>query len=227
MSKEHDQLVASLNHIHTVKEGVQSYVEGILSEHQLVLGISGIGKVNAAATAVEMIRLFHPDVMINTGVAGGVDTSLAVMDVVVGQRTIYHDVDCGPDTLPGQLFEMPQYYEADKALYEAAMQVKTETRLHGGLICTGDQFITNHAQLSVIKQRFPKGLAVDMESCALAQVCYLYKIPFLSFRIISDTPGVENHMDQYLNFWDEMATRSFGVTRALLNAITELKMTKA
>lgn len=227
MNKEHDQLVASLNQVHTINEGVQSFVEGMLNGHRLVLGISGIGKVNAAVTAVEMIRLLHPDVLINTGVAGGIDTSLDVMDVVVGRRTIYHDVDCGSETLPGQLFEMPQYYEADKALYDAAMLVKTEVKLHGGLICTGDQFITNHAQLKVIKERYPEGLAVDMESCALAQVCYLYKMPFLSFRIISDTPGVENHMAQYLNFWDEMAARSFGVTRALLDAITELKIGEA
>ena len=44
---------------------------------------------------------------------------------------------------------------------------------------------------------------------------------FLSFRIISDTPGVENHVDQYLNFWDTMADRSFSVTKALLEAVSK------
>lgn len=62
-----------------------------------------------------------------------------------------------------------------------------------------------------------------MESGALAQVCHIYQVPFLSFRIISDTPGADNHFDQYLNFWDTMAERSFGVTRALLESLTKEK----
>ena len=73
-----------------------------------------------------------------------------------------------------------------------------------------------------IKARFPEGLAVDMESGALAQVCYLYEIPFLSFRIISDTPGADEHFSQYNNFWSDMADKSFGVTKSLLNEICKL-----
>ena len=74
---------------------------------------------------------------------------------------------------------------------------------------TGDQFITNRTELDTIKQRFPDGLAVDMESAAIAQTCYLYNVPFLSFRIISDTPGGEDHASQYADFWGTMAERSF------------------
>ena len=76
-------------------------------------------------------------------------------------------------------------------------------------------------QLADIKDRFPEALAVDMESGALAQVCHLYHVPFLSFRIISDTPGTDKHFDQYLNFWEVMAEKSFGVTRSLLEKITQ------
>ena len=94
----------------------------------------------------------------------------------------------------------------------------TGARIHAGLICTGDQFVTDHATLSRIKQQFPDGLAVDMESAAIAQVCYLQGIPFVSFRVISDTPGADGHQQQYENFWQEMADRSFGVTRDFLLA---------
>ena len=34
----------------------------------------GIGKVNAAAGTVELIRTFQPDCVISTGVAGGIDS---------------------------------------------------------------------------------------------------------------------------------------------------------
>lgn len=221
MHKEHEQLVALLNNVHTTHDAHFTFVEGTLNNHHLVLMESGIGKVNAAIGAVELIHRFHPDALINTGVAGGIDTCLNVMDVVAGQRVAYHDVDCGPESALGQVQGLPLYYEADKALFDAAMTVTPPegTKLHGGLICSGDQFITDRAQLQTIKSRFADGLAVDMESGALAQVCYIYKVSFLSFRIISDTPGADNHFDQYQNFWETMADRSFGVTKALLEAI--------
>ena len=72
-------------------------------------------------------------------------------------------------------------------------------------------------ELDKIKGNFPAGLAVDMESAAIAQTCHIYGVPFVSFRIISDTPGVDNHIEQYENFWGEMANRSFDVTRKFLS----------
>lgn len=219
MRKEHDQLCALLRDTREVSDGPFSAVEGMLGTTRVILTVSGIGKVNAAVGATELIRRYAPEAVLNTGVAGGVDTCLSVMDVVVGRRTVYHDVDCGPELQPGQLFDMPPHYEGDSRLLAAARSLTTRTPLKEGLICTGDQFITDRTQLTRIKERFPEALAVDMESCAIAQVCHLYGVPFLSFRIISDTPGVENHMDQYYNFWDEMADRSFGVTHALLEAV--------
>lgn len=221
MHKEHEQLVALLKDVNTVQKGHFSFVEGTLNGHRLVLMESGIGKVNAAIGAVELIQHCQPQALINTGVAGGIDAQLSVMDVVAGQRVAYHDVDCGPESELGQVQGLPLYYEGDKALLNAAQTIQTPqgTTLHSGLICSGDQFITDHTQLQKIKDRYPDGLAVDMESGALAQVCYIYKIPFLSFRIISDTPGADNHFNQYQNFWGTMAERSFGVTKALLQAI--------
>jgi adenosylhomocysteine nucleosidase len=93
------------------------------------------------------------------------------------------------------------------------------TRIHAGLICTGDQFITSRDELDKIKSNFPAGLAVDMESAAIAQTCHIYGVPFVSFRIISDTPGVDKHIEQYENFWGEMADRSFAVTRSFLSKL--------
>lgn len=220
MHKEHEQLVNLLENVTQERHGLLSFVCGTMNCHRLVLAESGIGKVNAAVGAVELITHYSPDAIINTGVAGGIDASLGVMDVVAGTHVAYHDVDCGPESDYGQVQGLPLYYEAAPSLLQAVNNLHTTTRVHRGLICSGDQFITDHAQLAAIKQRFPEGLAVDMESGALAQVCHLYGVPFLSFRIISDTPGADNHFDQYQNFWGTMAERSFGVTHAFLTALT-------
>lgn len=223
MQKEHQQLASLLQGTGEVKDGPFSFVEGEWNGSRIVLMASGIGKVNAAVGAVELIRRYSPDAVVNTGVAGGIDPVLQVMDVVVGARVAYHDVDCGPEVEAGRVQGLPLYYEGAPALLESVMKLKTDTRLHSGLICSGDQFIMDKTQLAQIKNRFADGLAVDMESGAIAQVCYLYQTPFLSFRIISDTPGAEGHIEQYQNFWETMAERSFGVTRALLEVLTEQK----
>ncbi|MGN0234189.1 MAG: 5'-methylthioadenosine/adenosylhomocysteine nucleosidase [Bacteroidaceae bacterium] len=220
MQKEHAQIVALLQNSQVTKDGHLAFTTGSYNGKRLVLMQSGIGKVNAAVGAVELIRRYAPDMLVNTGVAGGIDDSLHVMDVVVGAQVAYHDVDCGPENEPGQVQGLPAVFVANKRLLSIASSLQTTTRIISGLICSGDQFITNHQQLNNIKKCFPEGLAVDMESGALAQVCHLYSVPFLSFRIISDTPGTEGHFDQYVNFWDTMAERSFGVTRTLLDAIT-------
>ena len=209
MSSEQKQLANQLENPTERKEGPFTYTEGTIKNNTIILMQCGIGKVNAAAGAVEMIRNFAPDCIISTGVAGGIDSCLNVMDVVVSSRIVYHDVWCGEGNAYGQIQGLPLYFTGNETLYRCAISLDTETAIHGGLICSGDKFITDRQELETIKANFPEGLAVDMESASIAQVCHLYEVPFISFRIISDTPGVEDHASQYADFWGTMAERSF------------------
>lgn len=219
MSSEQKQLANQLENPTERKEGPFTYTEGTIKNNTIILMQCGIGKVNAAAGAVEMIRNFAPDCIISTGVAGGIDSYLNVMDVVVSSRIVYHDVWCGEGNAYGQIQGLPLYFTGNETLFQCAISLDTETAIHGGLICSGDKFITDRQELETIKTNFPEGLAVDMESASIAQVCHLYEVPFISFRIISDTPGAEKHLEQYKNFWGEMADRSFHVTEAFLKAL--------
>ena len=219
MSSEYKQVAQLLENKKEYTEGIYEYTEGTIRNNTIILTKCGIGKVNAAVGAVELIRTFQPDCIISTGVAVGIDKCLKVMDVVASAQIVYHDVWCGEGNAYGQIQGMPTFFEGNKTLFDCAISLDTETPIHGGLICSGDKFITDREELDVIKGNFPEGLAVDMESGSLAQICYLYKIPFISFRIISDTPGAENHWEQYTNFWGEMANRSFGVTKAFLDSL--------
>lgn len=196
------------------------YTIGNMGANQLILRQCGIGKVNAAIGAVELIRTYSPDCMISTGVAGGIDKCLDVMDVVVSTGIVYHDVWCGMGCEKGQVQGMPLCFKSEERLYSAASKLTPENvKIHLGLICTGDQFITSRDELDKIKADFPDGLAVDMESAAIAQTCHIYGVPFVSFRIISDTPGADGHQQQYENFWATLANNSFGVTRDFLAMI--------
>ena len=219
MSSEYKQVAQLLENKKEYAEGIYEYTEGTIKNTTIILTKCGIGKVNAAVGAVELIRTFQPDCIISTGVAGGIDKCLKVMDVVASAQIVYHDVWCGEGNAYGQIQGMPTFFEGNKTLFDCAISLDTETPIHGGLICSGDKFITDREELDVIKGNFPEGLAVDMESGSIAQVCHIYKVPFISFRIISDTPGAENHWEQYTNFWGEMADRSFGVTKAFLESL--------
>ena len=219
MSVEYNQLANMLTESEMVNYGEDSYRIGKIGSIQIILIQCGIGKVNAAMCSTLLIDRFHPDLVISTGVAGGIDSCLDVMDVVVSNQTVYHDMWCGPGEVWGAVQGLAERFDSDKEVIEVALSLKTDVQIRKGLICTGDIFVTKSEDKDRIKSLFPEALAVDMESCAIAQVCYLRKVPFVSFRIISDTPGAKDHFTQYADFWQTMADKSFGVTKAFLMSI--------
>ena len=181
---------------------------------------AGIGKVNAARTATELILRKHPDCIINSGVAGGIDGCLAVGDFVVGTQVAYHDVWCGEGNLRGQVQGLPQRFDADARLLAAVDSLKCDTHIHKGLICTGDQFIDSLEEDLKIKALYPDALACDMESAAIAQVCHHFGVPFLCFRAISDvTTAEKSHQELYDGFWSDVSRNSFSLLRQLLDIL--------
>lgn len=219
MTVEFNQLARMMSNAKEVTDGPVRYLTGTIAGKHVVLQQCGIGKVNAALGTTDMITRFHPDCVVSTGVAGGIDASIGVMDVVVSSRVVYHDVWCGPGNDYGQIQGLPLYLPCSSDMVAKALSLESTVRIANGLICTGDKFITDRTELDAIKAAFPEGLAVDMESASIAQVCHIMQVPFVSFRIISDTPGADKHLQQYENFWGEMADRSFHVTKQFIEAI--------
>lgn len=219
MSVERQQVEALLVEKQVETYGPNTFTIGRLGEHTIILQQCGIGKVNAATGVTNLIIRYQPDCVLSTGCAGGIDKVLRVADVVVGQEICYHDVFCGEDVELGQVQGLPRCFMGDERLLKVATSLQSDVRVVPGLICSGDRFVTDRAELDAIKSTYPDGMAVDMESAAIAHVCYLYKMPFLSFRVISDTPGADAHFQQYLNFWDTMAEKSFIITRRFLESI--------
>lgn len=219
MDKELQQLLQLMEKPLECLQKGQSFWLGQIGDSSLILTKSGIGKVNAAYGAINLIDNFRPDIVISTGCAGGASTNLEIRDVVVSTQICYHDVWCGQPNELGQIQGLPAKYEADANLVEIAKQLKCNARIVSGLIVSGDWFVDNVEKMNSIVSVFPDAMAVDMESAALAQVCHLYKMPFLSFRIISDIPMKPNNEIDYNNFWSEVADESFGVTKELVLSI--------
>ena len=197
-----------------------------IQKHEIVLAKCGIGKVNAALGAAEMIRQHHPDVIISSGCAGGNGDDINIQDVVVSSQLVYHDVYCGKaiddTTIYGQVQGLPARFDADAHLLEVAKSLNLQSstlNLHPGLIVTGDWFVDTKEKARSIIELFPEAKAIDMESAAIAQTCYIYKVPFISFRIISDIPLRDTDASQYHDFWNTIADRSFQVTKTFIERI--------
>lgn len=218
MEKEFAQLQTLLDERSVERHNHKDFVIGSIGDKQVIMQQCGIGKVNAAIGAVEMIDQYHPDLLISTGVAGGADASMNPLDVVAGIEYRYHDVYCGSNVEYGQFVGMPPCFHSPEELIEKARQCMPNegSRMHIGQMVSGDWFVDTKDKMRSILEKFPDAKAVDMESCSIAQVCYVYKVPFISFRIISDVPLKDEKAAQYFDFWNRMAEGSFNVTKEFL-----------
>lgn len=217
MRKELDLLLPLLNDSEESRMAGFEFHRGKMGKHDVMVMQCGIGKVNAAMGTLTLINAFLPDFVINSGVAGGADSTVSVMDIVVGARVAYHDVWCGPESELGQVQGLPLYFEGAERLLQL---LPDQDNLHKGLICSGDQFIDTIESVTRIKNNFPEALAVDMESGAIAQVCYLCKVPFLALRVISDSPGASHdNTRQYLDFWTDAPRESFTIVKDMIKKL--------
>lgn len=193
-----------------------------LMQNEVLIMQSGIGKVNAAIGVMNMINTFKPDVVVSSGCAGGADVNLEIGDVVVSSSCQYHDVYCGPENLAGQVQGMPSEFTTPQELVDKALSVNesiTDTKVVAGKIATGDWFVDTVEKMKSIHADVPDAKAVDMESCAIAQTCFVYDIPFVSFRVVSDIPLKENNAAAYADFWSTMAEKSFTVNKEFLSRL--------
>lgn len=177
---------------------------------------AGIGKVNAAVAAVELIDGKDVDAVLNIGVAGSMSPDFVEGDTIAANRTAYHDMWCGMGCLPGQVQSMPLYFEADPFLLAKALEVPG---VRTGLTVTGDQFYISREEDARILGMYPDAVAADMESAAIAQVCHLKGVPFLSFRIISDTHTDGKQAEHYDGFWESLAEKAFAIVGGFLGKL--------
>ena len=217
MGKELNLLLPLLDN--TKSETIDGFTfhSGKIGNNDIVAMQCGIGKVNAAIGTLTLLNNFKPELVINTGVAGGASQDAHVMDVIVGSSIAYHDVWCGPGTIYGEASGYPLYFESDKRF---SSLIPERADIKRGLICSGDKFIASLEEVQTIQKAFPQVLAVDMESATIAQVCYLRKIPVLVMRVISDSPRAsKDNTAQYNDFWQDAPAHTFNLVQELLKQI--------
>lgn len=193
-------------------------IQGVLC----TLAVCGPGKVNAAVCAQAMIMRFHPRLIINTGVAGGIGEGIHIHDVVIATAVVQHDMDTSPIGDPVglisgiNLVEIPSDEAASSLLASKAEQIY-QGGVFRGIIATGDQFIADRQKMRAISQQF-SAMACEMEGGSIGQVCYMNQTPFAILRAISDN-GNDEAVDDYPRFAKEAAARSISLLNASLSEL--------
>jgi len=196
--------------------GSREFYSGTIEGEEVVMCLSGWGKVAAASTATSMINLYRVDQLLLIGLAGSMQAHLEIGDIVVADKLIQHDVDLSKldgftDVKPPfwKSFEFEVYPLAWRRALNAGQQfirnlneqrypaisATYHPQIYVGAIATGDQFIASDEGKNRISQRFPDVLCTEMEGAAIAQVAADYRIPCSVIRIISDQANEEAHQD--------------------------------
>ena len=179
------------------------FYEGVINNVLCMMVVCGVGKVNAARTTQILIDNYGVDLIINVGVAGGVSNDLKVLDIVVGEKLVQHDYDLTSfghekGLIPG----VGKYIPCDEKLISLAKKVKLDNKVHTGVVASGDIFVFENWMGEKINTKF-NAMCVEMEGAAIAQVCYLCKIPFLVIRSISDSPYQDDNKIAFDEFLEE------------------------
>lgn len=217
MDKELSLLLPLMTDVSEITMNGFAFHTGALAGHDIVTCKCGIGKVNAAVGALTLIENFHPMMIVNTGVAGGTGATAdpaRVLDVVLASEIAYHDVWCGPGTVPGEAAGCPARF-----VCPLPAEIRSQLNVKEGLLASGDIFVDNPDDLHRILALYPDAKAVDMESAAIAQVCYIKNVPFVCIRVVSDTPGDGGNAAAYESFWTAAPERTFDEVEKLLGLL--------
>ena len=200
MDKEAEKLKAAMVGAAVERVGRLEFTTGTLMGREAVIGMAGIGKVNAAMCAEAMILRYRPSLIVNSGVAGSLSPMLDIGDIAVGTGVVEHDFDTtalgdppaffnelGGDTFPCDAKAVEGILKAAKAEGVHAVPAK---------IASGDRFIADAGTKARIVDTFGAH-ACEMEAGAIAHVCYNNGVRCAVIRAISDSTDGEHHVEFY------------------------------
>ncbi len=248
--QELPRLSGALTGASRIPLGTGTGLAGDLDGTPVVLTEAGIGKVNTAVTATMMIERAGVGAVLFSGVAGGLDPTGQIGDVVIADRALHHDagVMVDEELRIYQAGHVPFLNPTDRLGYPAQPELIEGVRrladgielpplsaaaggrgrpphIRFGLIVSGDQFVSSERMRDHL-HRAHGGLAVEMEGAALAQVAEAFGVPWLSIRALSDLAGRDSDID-FTAFVEEVAASSAAVVLALLPALRDAIRTTA
>lgn len=205
---------------HFVKAGI-AYYEGRFHGKEVIFCKSGVGKVNAAVCTQVLLDAGASCVLF-TGVAGALDPSLQIGDIVISTSCIQHDVDVTPlgfkrGVIP---YQPRSEFPADKALIKLADEAANALfpgRSMKGKILSGDQFIASRSIVEELRDTMG-GACAEMEGAAVAQVCDMNGVPYVVIRSMSDKADGSAHVN-FPEFTMQASENSFLMIQEMVRSL--------
>lgn len=195
MESEVQNLITRMEGVSYREKAGRRFAVGQLAGKEVVVVQSGIGKVAAAITAQILVDEFGVDALLNTGMAGGLDSRLAVKDLVIATAALQHDFDItafghARGFMYGEDDQKPTLFVADADLCEkakkaAAAVLPAGSKAIDGIVASGDIFVDDSALKAQLRDGFGAA-AAEMEGAAIAQAAVANDVPFVIIRTISD-----------------------------------------
>ncbi len=189
------------------------FVSGQIFGKDVVVAKCGIGKVFAAICAQTMILKFSPSVVINTGVAGAIDSRLKIGSVAIGSNTVQYDMDTTDFGDPlGMISGLNiVHMECKGEAKNKVLQYADKLNLNvlSGTIASADRFLSDRDYKNTLKSNF-SAIACDMESGSINHVCFVNDVDCVIVRAISDTADDES-IDNYTEFLQSSAEKAVSV----------------
>lgn len=167
--------------------------------------LGGVGKVNAAMSAQLFIDRFHPDWIINAGVAGSF-LDLPIGTIVLAKDFVQHDVDTTAMGDPIGMVSTVDRVDFPTTEPErlSALLTALGTEHQVGRVATGEVFMTKGSRADWVAKTFSPTLC-EMEGGAIAQVCMRNGVKFTALKSVSDRLCQENNAEEYFNYGEAMA----------------------
>lgn len=221
MDIEVEKIKAFLTDTQTETISGVNFVRGKFEDKDIVVAKCGVGKVFSGLCAEAMILKYSPELIINVGVAGCLDESLKIGDIVIADSVCQHDMDTSPLGDPvGMLSDINIIkIPANKKAYELFSECAKELELpfSVGTIASGDQFVSSADKKKFIIDNFG-AKSCEMEGGAIGHVCYVNNVPFAVLRAMSDGADDGAKMD-FPTFAKLAAENSTRVIKAFLSKI--------
>ena len=197
MVEEIEPILTKVENINEIAYANNTFYEATYKGKEVVIAYSKIGKVFSTLTATLLIEKFGCDMLLFSGVAGGISPELNIGDLIIADGLCQHDLDITAFGHPyGYVPEGEVCIPTDVKLREIAKEVARTKgmTLKEGIIATGDQFVACNEKKGWIEETF-KADALEMEGASVAVVCHALNIPFFILRAISDTADMDAGFD--------------------------------
>ena len=220
MQEEVEDLKAVMKDCRVERHASRDYITGELEGREVVLVQCGVGKVNAAIAAEVLAGIYKCEYIINTCIAGSLNASIDIGDIVLSTDALQHDMD-----VTGLGFEKGIIPDQDVSVFEASAslrniaktaceKVNPDVKVFEGRVVSGDQFVSSREVKDEIVRLF-NGMCTEMEGAAIAQTAWLNNVPYLVIRAISDKADDSADMD-YPSFKIKAIEHSVKLVREMM-----------